>query len=420
MDNRELDQLGLAISDMIDKAINSKDFKKLNESIQSTVQGALERAIDSGADALKSAVTGSRGDYKRYRYTPPEEFARKKAADSQRAPKASPYYAQNMTGEKVKGVFMTVAGVLVFLGNGLALLGGAGPVGTAVSTVLLAAGGALAYFGTQHFGRAERFTQYVKALGDKTYINLDQLTKVARKPMNIVQKDVRTMIKTGWFLEGHMDSQETCLITSDETYDYYLKTQAEHRRQEEEQKAAKLQKEKEEQAKRAEEEAKKPVITKEVQEILDKGNAYIARIRKANDAIPGEEISNKISRMEMVVGKIFDRAKEHPEVVSDLKKLMNYYLPMTIKLLDAYADMDRQPVQGENIRRSKEEINATLDTLSAAYEKLLDSVFKETALDVSTDITVLETLLAQEGLTEDDIQKVGREQAQGQTATLKF
>ena len=79
MDNRELDQLGLAISDMIDKAINSKDFKKLNESIQSTVQGALERAIDSGADALKSAVTGSRGDYKSYRYTPPEEFARKKA-----------------------------------------------------------------------------------------------------------------------------------------------------------------------------------------------------------------------------------------------------------------------------------------------------------------------------------------------------
>ena len=146
-----------------------------------------------------------------------------------------------------------------------------------------------------------------------------------------------------------------------------------------------------------------------VQEVLDRGNAFIRDIRACNDAIPGQEISDKISRMETLVRKIFDRVEEHPEVVPELKKLMDYYLPMTVKLLKAYADMDAQPVQGENIQNSKREIEATLDTLNTAFEKLLDSIFKTTALDVSSDISVLNTLLAQEGLTDDELTRLRKE-----------
>lgn len=146
---------------------------------------------------------------------------------------------------------------------------------------------------------------------------------------------------------------------------------------------------------------KKVEYSEEVQAVLDEGNAYIAKIHASNDAIPGVEISRKISHMENIIGKIFQRVKEHPEVIPDLKKLMEYYLPTTVKLLDAYEDLDRQPIQGENITSSKKEIEATLDTLNTAFEKLLDSIFRDMAWDVSTDISVLHTVLAQEGLTED-------------------
>ena len=98
-----------------------------------------------------------------------------------------------------------------------------------------------------------------------------------------------------------------------------------------------------------------------------------------------------------------------PEVVPDLKKMMDYYLPMTVKLLNAYADMDTQPVQGDTIQASKREIEETLDTLNLAFEKLLDELFEDTALDVSSDISVLQTMLAQEGLTEDGLAKLKRE-----------
>ena len=80
--------------------------------------------------------------------------------------------------------------------------------------------------------------------------------------------------------------------------------------------------------------------------------------------------------MELIVQKIFERAKAHPEIIPDLNRLMDYYLPMTVKLLNAYEDMDSQPIQGENIASSKKEIEDTIDTLNVAFEKLLDSVFQ--------------------------------------------
>lgn len=81
---------------------------------------------------------------------------------------------------------------------------------------------------------------------------------------------------------------------------------------------------------------------------------------------------------------------------------MDYYLPTTVKLLEAYQELDKQPVQGENILSSKSEIEGTLDTLNTAFEKLLDDLFQDTAWDVSSDISVLRTMLAQEGLAKDE------------------
>ena len=87
---------------------------------------------------------------------------------------------------------------------------------------------------------------------------------------------------------------------------------------------------------------------------------------------------------------------------------MEYYLPTAVKLLEAYEELDAQPVQGENILSSKKESEDTLDTLNIAFEKLLDDLFQETAWDVSSDISVLKTMLAQEGLTKNDFSTGGK------------
>ena len=134
-------------------------------------------------------------------------------------------------------------------------------------------------------------------------------------------------------------------------------------------------------------------------------------IHEANERIPGEEVSGKLDRMEQITRRIFDEVSRRPELAGSLNMFMNYYLPTTTKLVKAYEEMDQQPVQGENIRTAKREIENSLDTISDAFEKLLDSFFREQAMDVSSDINVMKMMMKQEGLTEDDLTVMRRKQA---------
>ena len=138
-----------------------------------------------------------------------------------------------------------------------------------------------------------------------------------------------------------------------------------------------------------------PVQESQYDEILTK-------LRKLNDAIPGEESSDKISRLEAVSAKIFDQAQNSPEKLPQMRRFLDYYLPTSLKLLETYAELDAQGIEGENIRESKRRIEEAMDTLVVAFENQLDQLFRSDALDVSTDIDVMENMLRADGLTGSD------------------
>ena len=85
-----------------------------------------------------------------------------------------------------------------------------------------------------------------------------------------------------------------------------------------------------------------------------------------------------------------------------MRKFLDSYLPTVVKLLEAYAEMEAQGVEGENIRESKRRIEDAMDTLVTAFENQLDKLFESDALDLSTDIDVMERMLRADGLTETD------------------
>lgn len=430
--NMNLDDLGDTIEAIIDRAVSSQDFQQLNQ----TIRQALNTAVDTGGDAMRRAldeaakkkaarnrIVDERRDGPQYippyrsrersssRYQPNVNVYSSKLGSS-RAPQQSgaqlPALYQNPNGKLAGGIVKTVGGgLLTLFGSGgiissgiVALVTGLGSVLSVLGSLsLLGLGGGiwLLTSGISSIKKVSRYEKYLKALGSKTHCELNRLAQAVGKSPKFVRKELKGMIDDGLFLEGHLDEDENSLITSNDSYVHYLETKQKQAVKKQEEVVA---------AKRAQDEADAKKVSSQAQEVLDKGNEFIRQIRRCNDAIPGQEISDKITRMETLVRKIFDRVQTHPEVVPELKKLMDYYLPMTVKLLNAYADMDAQPIQGENIQSSKREIEETLDTLNTAFEKLLDSIFKATAMDVSSDITVLQTLLAQEGLTEDEFSKL--------------
>ena len=153
------------------------------------------------------------------------------------------------------------------------------------------------------------------------------------------------------------------------------------------------------------EEAKKPETKKEKPEdpkiaaLRKEKERAISELRRLNDAIPDETISAQIDHLEEITGKIIDYVIANPAKQPQISRFLDYFLPTTIKLLNAYDRMDSAGVSGSNIDATKAKVEQMLDTLCSAFDKQLDALFGDEALDISTDITVMENLLAQEGLS---------------------
>ena len=137
----------------------------------------------------------------------------------------------------------------------------------------------------------------------------------------------------------------------------------------------------------------------------DQYAALLQQLRQANDAIPDPVMTAKISRLEAVSARIFELAKQDPGKKAQLQKFMDYYLPTALKLLNTYASLPAQDVQGENIADAKKNIERSMDLLVTAFENQLDKLFQSDALDVSADVAALEGMLNMDGLTGNEFTK---------------
>ena len=152
----------------------------------------------------------------------------------------------------------------------------------------------------------------------------------------------------------------------------------------------------------------------ELDKMIADGNGAIQAMRALNDSIQDETISAQIDRLEEVSSRIFQYVKDNPAKLPQIRKFMSYYLPTTIKLLTAYDQMSRQGVSGENITGTMEKVEGMMSSIVQAFEKQLDSLFGDEAMDISTDITVLENMMVREGLAADDLHRTAQSEPQTQ------
>lgn len=259
--------------------------------------------------------------------------------------------------------------------------------------------------GAEQLNMAKRFRRYVEVIGDRTSCMLEELAGAVGRNMKFVRRDVRDMIKRGYFKEGYLDRREETLITDHTAYQRYLEAEKEKDLRESAGRARKQEEEAEEKADAAQERKDSRALTPECRELIEEGRKYIRHVQECNEKIEDPQMSAKLDRLELVITRIFRETEKNPSVAGDLRKMMSYYLPTTRKLLDAYCEMNAQPIRGQNIEKTQREIEGALDTINTAFENLLDSFFEDRAWDISSDITVLNTMMAQDGLTGNDFER---------------
>ena len=164
----------------------------------------------------------------------------------------------------------------------------------------------------------------------------------------------------------------------------------------------------------------KPTGNAELDKMIADGRLAISEMKRLDDAIEDEKISADIRRLEAVSQSIFDQVKADPAKLPQIRKFMDYYLPTTLKILNAYDRMNAAGVSGENIDTTKRRVEDIMTTIVTAFEKQLDSLFGSDALDISTDISVLETLLAREGLAGERMEAETTKNADGTDIDLQL
>ena len=401
---------GEQIKKLVQDAVDGKDFSQLSSMITSVVNDAMDSVQAAMQDNIYQHTNREAAD--RIRRNMQEKQEKARAAEKEKAVvpvKTKLRVPGEISGNVMKWTGFSVSGMLgfslVILAASAAALGFSIAVPGSILAVLFAGSLSVGICGRNKAALAKRFRRYREVIGDRTYCLIEELASAIGENYKFVRKDLRKMIGKGFFQTGYLDRKETMLITDSDTYQQYLTAQTEYERREMTNQAAR-----EEEAKkkaRMEEEQKESDgrLTPKCREVVEEGRRYIRHIHECNEKIPGEAISAKLDRLELVITRIFREVERRPETADDMKKMMSYYLPTTQKLLDAYCELDDQPIAGQNIESTKKEIEATLDTLNTAFENFLDSFFEEKAWDISSDITVLQTMLTQEGLTGKDFEQ---------------
>ncbi len=217
--------------------------------------------------------------------------------------------------------------------------------------------------------RQRRFATYLRTVGQKQAVPLDYLARAADVSRKRVEKDVNLMLEKGmWGDEAYIDLGSGMLFKSQEAATAYF--DAAHR------------------AKAEQEQPRQPAAA------APEGYAAIlAQIRDLNDRIADERLSAQMDRMEQVAGRIFRLIEEDEDKRAAAGTFLSYYLPTTLKLLENYAAFEEAGVSGENLSQAKAKIEKTMDSIVAGFEHQLDELYRTDAMDIDSDIRVMETML---------------------------
>lgn len=235
-----------------------------------------------------------------------------------------------------------------------------------------AGGVAMLVAGQRMKRRSARIARYLAVMGERGYISVEELCTVTGKSRKKIESDLDYMVEKGLLGAGaYLDSGRGIFFRSADAFADYANATAK----------------------------RENVTPKEANE----GYAGALRaIRSANDRIADPVLSEKIDHLETVAGKIFREVEEHPEKQQQAATFLNYYLPTTLKLLDSYAKFEEAGIEGENLSRAQERIEETMDALIKGFDKQLDDLYRNEAMDIDSDIRVMENMLRRDTASVED------------------
>lgn len=339
-----------------------KQIAKRKQEAQRAAQQEAHRT------AAQEAMDRRRGVDTRVQYTAPASASTSEGKQNAAKPAAAaPKAARQKDSKRTRllriiGIAALVIGVIVSMDALPSLIEGyTFALEDLITGIGFMTGGGIVWGRAEYQAKLSRRTKrYILAIGAAETMRLDEIAKRVNRPVDKTRKELQKLIDKGYLGEdAYIDYEKGYFARFGATV----------------------------------EEKQEAPVPKEANE----GYSGILReLRAANDRIADEHLSGKIERLEQISALIFKEVEAHPEKRERIRTFFDYYLPTTQKLLDTYAEFDELGVEGENLRETKERIEAMMDSIVEGFEHQLDRLYSADAMEVASDIKVMETMLGRE------------------------
>lgn len=230
----------------------------------------------------------------------------------------------------------------------------------------------------------KRFDVYISLLKLGNFEIIEDLASYSNQTQQIVINDLNKAINEKLIPQGHFSRENLVFMVSDEIYDKYMLNPAVYDRYFQNQ---------------IEDRNRMKERTDEIKQVIEKGNKYINKIHDSNVIIKDKAVTRQLDKMETIVSTIFHEVDVNPSQADSLGMFLNYYLPTTEKLLDAYITIGEKQITGKNLLKTQKEIENSLETIITAFENILEKMYEVHEMDIASDIAAMEIMMKQEGLT---------------------
>lgn len=297
---------------------------------------------------------------------------------------------KNRTVASITGAVTSVGLCVAVLADGF--IAGVFPTDVAAWIVVgssLATAGfiALAKGRLQKQGQAVRYYEYGDVIEGKEYYSIKSLAKKTRHTETFIRKDLEEMHRAGFLPNLWFDYGGTMLVLTENAYSLC---------QQAEESIAMEMKEKQENM----DVDANNFPDENIRWVLQEAEIYQEVIHHYTQDILDSNMRLQADHLEKTLGIIFARFRKSPCLTSGFRRLMDYYLPLTVKFLYTYADLEKTDMPSENAQQTKEQILKSFNTINRSFEKLYNDMYEDVALDISSDIDVMKSFMRQDGLAE--------------------
>lgn len=289
------------------------------------------------------------------------------------------------------GAFLVLALYLVVIGLATVVLSGRFFAESALiaipSALIVAANVVLVGWIAAKAAYAHRYSVYADLLGYKAIEFIEDIASCSKRSDQRVVKDLQIAIRQGLIPQGRFSTDNVAFMVSDAVYAEYEKDRVAYDRYFK---------------KKLDERRKAESRPEYVVRMLDDGRRYLQKLQGYEKLVKSKAVAKRIGEIEHIASKVFREVEVDSGNALLLGTFLDYYIPVSEKLLDAYMELEEKQASGESASRTKDEIEGSLTALQSAFEGILEKIYHDYEMDVVAEVEAMELSMNQEGLSVSD------------------